>query len=246
MIYFWLILIVSIASLVKGVTGFGFALISLPPLLIWYSPQEIIPVLILCNLFASLVIVLQKKDRNLVSKQFQSLIVYGALFTVVGVLTLKYLSEEILITIMSVFFILLSLFSLLGIKYSIRLSNWSYRIVGMFLGFLTGSISISGPPLALFLHSAKVDNQEFREIFSWFSIITALIALFCYALLNLLSFATFKMTLLFLPLLYLGSFVGKRLNSCISPSLFKNISVLITLLSSLFLLVNKITIFCEI
>lgn len=165
MLYFWIILIVSVASLVKGITGFGFALIALPPLLIWYSPQEMIPVLILCNLFASLVIVLQKKDRKLVNKQFQTLIIYGALFTLLGVFTLKYLSEDILITIMSMFFIVLSICSLLGIRYSIKLSDWSYRLAGMFLGFLTGSISISGPPLALFLHSAKVDNQEFREIF---------------------------------------------------------------------------------
>jgi len=238
MLYFWIILIVSLASLVKGITGFGFALIALPPLLIWYSPQEIIPVLILCNLFASLVIVLQKKDRDLVSKQFQCLISYGALFTLVGVLTLKYLSEDILITIMSIFFILLSVFSLLGIRYSIRLSDWSYKIAGMFLGFLTGSISISGPPLALFLHSAKVDNQEFREIFSWFSIVTAFIALVGYGVVGLLTLATFKMALLFLPILYLGSFIGKRLNQCISPLLFKNISVFITLLSSLFLLLK--------
>ncbi|MDE5422020.1 sulfite exporter TauE/SafE family protein [Ancylomarina sp. DW003] len=238
MLYFWIILIVSVASLVKGITGFGFALIALPPLLIWYSPQEMIPVLILCNLFASLVIVLQKKDRKLVNKQFQSLITYGALFTLLGVFTLKYLSEDILITIMSMFFIVLSICSLLGIRYSIKLSDWSYRLAGMFLGFLTGSISISGPPLALFLHSAKVDNQEFREIFSWFSIVTAFIALVGYSILGLLTVATFKMTLLFLPILYLGSFIGKRLNHRISPSLFKHVSVFITLLSSLFLLLK--------
>lgn len=238
MLYFWIILIVSVASLVKGITGFGFALIALPPLLIWYSPKEIIPVLILCNLFASLVIVLQKKDRKLVNKQFQSLIGFGGLFTLVGVLILKFLSEDILISIMSIFFVLLSVFSLLGIRYTIKLSDWSYRLAGMFLGFLTGSISISGPPLALFLHSAKVDNQEFREIFSWFSIVTALIALVGYSILGLLRVATFKMTLIFLPILYLGSFIGKRLNHCISPLLFKNISVLITLLSSLFLLLK--------
>lgn len=50
---FWIIIIVLAASLVKGITGFGFALVSLPLLLIWYSPREIIPVLILCNLIAS-------------------------------------------------------------------------------------------------------------------------------------------------------------------------------------------------
>lgn len=234
--YFWIILIVAVASLIKGITGFGFALVSLPLLMIWYSPKELIPVLILCNLFASVIIVLQKKKRKLVNKQFQSLIFFGALFTVVGVVTLKYISENILITIMSIFFILLSIFSLLDIKYSLKLTNLSYKIAGVFLGFLTGSISISGPPLALFLNSANVDNQEFREIFSWFSIVTAIIALLGYSLLGFFTFKTLKMSALFVPILFLGSFLGKKLNYSISPILFKKISILITLFSSVFLL----------
>ena len=136
-------------------------------------------------------------------------------------------------------FSLLSVGSLLGIRYSIKLSDRSYKIAGAFLGFLTGSISISGPPLALFLHSAKVDNQEFQEIFSWFSIVTAFIALVGYGVVGLLTLATCKMTLLFLPLLYLGSLLGKRLNYRFSPLSFKNKSVLITLLSSLSLLLKS-------
>jgi len=238
MLYFWIILIVSVASLVKGITGFGFALVALPPLMIWYSPKELIPVLILCSLFSSLIIVLQKKDRKLVNQEFQILIVYGALFTIVGVLLLKHISEHTLIIAMSVFFILLSILTLLGVKYTLKLSRLSYKLMGAFLGFLTGSISVSGPPLALFLHSANVDNQEFREIFSWFSIVTACIALVGYYFVGLLSMTTFKMTLLFIPILYLGSFLGKRLNHRISPVLFKNMSVIITLLSSLFLILK--------
>jgi uncharacterized membrane protein YfcA len=85
----WIILIVVIASLVKGITGFGFALVSLPPLMIWYSPKEIIPVLLLCNLFSSIIIVLQKKEHKLINKQFKSLIIHGALFTIVGVMFLN-------------------------------------------------------------------------------------------------------------------------------------------------------------
>lgn len=236
--YFWILLIIAIASLIKGITGFGFALVSLPPLLFWYSPKEIIPVLMLCNLLASTIIVLQKKDQKLVNKQFRSLIFYGALFTIVGVLTLKYISEDFLIIIMSLFFILLSVFSLLGIKYALKLSDKSYKIAGAVLGFLTGSISISGPPLALFLHTAKVNNKEFREIFSWFSIVTALIALVGYGMIGLLNMQTLKTTLLFFPILYLGSYFGKRLNHKIPPLLFKKISLFITLFSSLLLLMK--------
>ena len=229
-------MIIASASLIKGMTGFGFALVSLPPLMIWYSPKELIPVLLCCNLCASLIIVLQKKERKLVNKQFRSLIAYGALFTIAGVVILKYLSEDLLIIVMSIFFILLSGLSLVGIKYSIKLTDASYKIAGAFLGLLTGSISISGPPLALFLHSAQVDNQEFREVFSWFSIVTAVIALVGYAGMGMLTLKILEMTGLFLPILFLGSFFGKRLNQYLSASLFKKISILIILFSSVLLL----------
>jgi len=236
--YFWIILIIAVASLTKGMTGFGFALVAFPPLLIFYSPKELIPVLILCNLLASLMIVFQKKKRKLVNTRFQSLIVFGALFTMVGVLTLNYISERALMVIMSIFFILLASLSLLGVKYSFKLTDLSYRIAGAILGFLTGSISISGPPLALFMNVAKVDNQVFREVFAWFSVATATIALAGYGLIGLLTLETIKMTMLFLPLLLAGSVIGKRLNQYASPALFQKISMVITLLSSVMILLK--------
>lgn len=235
---FWIILIVVIASLVKGSTGFGFALVALPPLMIWYAPKEIIPILLLCNLLSSIIIVLQKKERQLINKQFKSLIIYGALFTIAGVLFLKYLPEELMIVVLSVFLILLSLLSILGVQYPIKLSDRSYKIAGAFLGFLTGSISISGPPMALFLYSAKVDNQQFREIFSWFSIVTSIVALAGYIMLGILTFKFIEMALLFLPILFIGSFIGKKLNHIIPLMVFKKAILFITLFSSIFILLK--------
>lgn len=59
--WLFILLVVLIASLVKGITGFGFALVSLPILVAWFPVKELIPVLTICNLLASIVIVLQKK-----------------------------------------------------------------------------------------------------------------------------------------------------------------------------------------
>lgn len=238
MAHYWIVIIITVASLIKGMTGFGFALVAFPLLLNFYSPKELIPVLIFCNLLASVMIVLQKKDRKLVNNQFQSLIVFGALFTIVGVLTLTYISDRSLIVIMSIFFMLLATLSLVGVKCSFKLTDLSYMLAGAILGFLTGSISISGPPLALFMNVAKVDKQEFREIFSWFSIVTAVIALVGYGLIGLFTLATIKMTALFLPLLFGGSFIGRRLNQFASPGLFQKLSMIITLLSSVLILMK--------
>ncbi|MDA3905636.1 MAG: sulfite exporter TauE/SafE family protein [Bacteroidales bacterium] len=232
----WILLIIIVASLIKGLTGFGFALVSLPPLLFWYTPQEIIPILLLCNLFASTIIVLQKKDRKLVDNQFRTLIYYGAFFAILGTLALKYIAGDILIYVMGVFFILLSIITLIGVKYTIKQTRLNIKIAGALCGFLTGSISVSGPPMALFLNAVKVDNQQFREIFAWFNIVTTAVAIFGIFVLDMLTPEIFKMTLMFLPILYLGSFFGKRLNKYIPEGLFKKIAISMSLISSVFLL----------
>lgn len=242
----WLVLIVLFASLVKGVTGFGFALVSLPFLLFWYSAKEMIPVLILCNLFTSFIIILQKKDRKLVDEKYRVMIYYASFFTILGVFLLKYLPEDLLNLVMSIFFILMSLLSIIGFKYSSKLNSVSSKItnkkscklMGAFLGFITGSLSISGPPMVLFLQSARVDKEQFREIFAWFSISTAFIATIVYIFLGFFNAENLKLSLMFVPLLYLGTFLGKRLNAFISPSLFKSFSILLILISSIILLLK--------
>jgi len=236
--YFWIILIIAAASLLKGITGFGFALFSLPLLMNWYSPKELIPVLVFCNLFSSVIIILQKKERKLVNKEAGNLIAYAGFFTLIGVVVLKNISDTLLVTIMSISFIIMALFSILKVNRSFRFKNSTYKIAGMFLGILTGSISVSGPPLALFLNSAKVDKQEFREIFAWFSVVTAVIALAGYFGAGLIMPQMMKTTLLILPILFAGTYLGKRLNNTMQPELFRNITIVITIFSSILLLIK--------
>ena len=236
--YFWIFVIIIIASVVKGITGFGFAMMSLPLLLFWYSPKVIIPVLIMCNLFASIMIVLQKKEHKLVNKHFISLVTYGGIFTILGVATLKTIPSKILIVLISIFFIVLSIIYLFNRKYSRSLKKNIYKIAGAVCGFLTGCISIGGPPLAMFLNLAKTNNQQFREIFSWFNIVSASIALIGYFFLGLLTLETIKLSILFIPILIFGSFFGKRINSHLPSIKFKKITIIMSLISSIILLIN--------
>lgn len=233
----WVILVIVFSSLLKGVTGFGFALISFPILLFWYSPREIIPVLMICNLIASLFIVLQKKEHKLVTGPYRSLIISGGLFTILGVVTLKTVSEQMLVHITGAVFIVLTLFSWRKIP-NVKLPPLAFSLAGAIIGFITGAISVSGPPLALFLNISKVDNREFREIFAWFSIVTAVIAIAGYIQTGLLTEQSLKMALVFVPILLLGTVVGKRLNTSFSVKAFQKINIAVTLLASFLLLVS--------
>ncbi len=233
----WVVLVVVFSSLLKGLTGFGFALVSLPVLMAWYPPREIIPVLMICNLIASLFIVLQKKQHPLVTRPYQSLIVSGGLFTVLGVMALKTVSEQTLVHITGLAFIVLTLFSWRKLP-EVKLPPIAFSLAGALIGFITGAISVSGPPLALFLNLSRVDNRGFREIFAWFSIVTAVVAIAGYIQTGLLTMQSLKMALVFVPILLFGTIVGKRLNSLFSVNAFRKINMAITLLASFLLLVS--------
>lgn len=234
--YAAIVIIILLAAFVKGVTGFGFALVSLPLLMFWYPAKELIPVLMLCNLFASILIVLQKKEYKLIDRKSRSLIIYGAIFTIFGVTLLKHIPPKALIIILAVFFIIMSIFSLLKNKRIHLYKIGIYRLAGAVCGFLTGCISVSGPPLALFLHQVNVDNKQFREIFAWFSITTATIALTGYYFADLLTWKTLELSAISIPLLFIGSYTGKRLNNLIPKVFFEKMILAICIFSSVALL----------
>jgi uncharacterized membrane protein YfcA len=91
----------------------------------------------------------------------------------------------------------------------------------------------------VFLNKAKVSNQQFREIFAWFSVITAAIAIVGYKYAGLLTVHTIKTALLFTPILLSGTILGKQLNASLSVSSFKIINTILTLIASVLLIFNR-------
>lgn len=239
MVDFWIILIIVLSSLIKGMTGFGFALFSFPLLLIWFEPKEIVPVLMICNLIASIFITLQKKEHRLLDKKSYLLIGAGSAFTILGVIALSSINGKLLVHLSGLLFLLLTLFSLRKRKPIQReLSNHVYLWAGSLVGFITGAVSVSGPPLALFLRSANVSNRKFREIFAWFSVITAVIAILGYAQAGLITAQTLKLSVVCTPILLAGTIVGKKLNSNLSLDRFQTINMVLTLIASILLIIK--------
>lgn len=235
----WIILIIVLSSLIKGVTGFGFALLSFPLLLFWYAPKEIIPVLMICNLIASIMIVLQRKDQKLLDKQSYLLITAGGICTIFGVIALCSVDAKLLVQLSGGLFIALTIYSIINKKkYRKELRPYTYPAAGAFIGFLTGAISVSGPPLSLFLNRAGVGNRKFREIFAAFSVVTAAIAIFGYYKAGLLTSQVLQTSAVFTPILLAGTIIGKRLNAKIPVKSFQTLNIALTLIASLLLIIR--------
>jgi len=235
----WIVLIITLSSLIKGITGFGFALVSFPLLLMWYTPKEIIPILMICNLIASVMIVLQKKEHKLLDKQSYYLIITGGLSTIAGVIALSSTNGKWLIRFSGILFIALTIYSLVGkISKDKAMRNRAYLYAGAFIGFITGAVSVSGPPLALFLNRANISNRKFREIFAAFSVITAIIAVIGYYQAGIISLQTLKTSAIFIPILLTGTIIGKKLNTIVSIEIFQTINIILTLIASIMLVVH--------
>ncbi len=234
--FYIILIIIVIASLIKGITGFGFAMVALPPLLFYYSPVDIIPVLVMCNLFASFIMILQKRDYPRLGKKINQMIIYGTIFAIFGALILKNVPGTTLKFILGILFIAMTIISLIRPKHIRQYSLTSYKIIGGIIGLLTSSISVSGPPLVLFLQTTNIDNKQFRITFAWFNVFTASIAVAGYAIAGFIHKNTLLMVLYFVPILYLGSYIGKRLNAYLPEKLFHTLILMITFVASLMLL----------
>jgi uncharacterized membrane protein YfcA len=231
---YWIIIlaIIFISGIVKGTTGFGFALFSLP-LLVHFVPIKIlIPIITLFNLFSSAQIVIQLREAKL-TRRILVLSVSGVIGVVIGSLILKYLSDRALKMMASCILILLSLMFLTGYRFRIRKVKRGIVIAGFISGLFGGSTSVSGPPLALFLTSLRLDTVHFRYTFAWFSIITASIAFFDYIKIGVVSLPTFKIFLVSLPILVLSVELGRYISQKISQRIFYQASIVITLLAGM-------------
>jgi len=232
----WLIIlsIIFVSGIVKGTTGFGFALFSLPLLVHFIPIKTLVPVITLFNLFSSIQIVLQSRQLK-ITKFILLLSASGIVGVVIGTLILKFLPEVWLKLMAAISLIVLSVFFLTGFRFNIRKIRRGSLLAGLTSGLLGGSISVSGPPLALFLTSLKLNTRKFRFTFAWFSIITASIAMLDYIKIGVVHPLTFRIFIISLPVLFLSLMVGKRISTRISLDLFYKGSIVITLLAGILL-----------
>lgn len=233
----WIIilLIISVSAIVKGSTGFGFALFSFPLLAHYISIKTLIPFLTLLNLFSSLQIVISSKGAKL-NRRIILLSITGIIGVILGTIVLKYTNDFWLKTGSAIILIFLSAMFLTGYRFHVRKFRRGFAVAGFTSGFLGGSTSVSGPPLALFLTSTNIDSHHFRYLFAWFSINTASVAFFDYLKIGIVSPLTFKLFFLSIPVLILGLYLGKFLNKKIPYALFYKGVIIITLLSGILLL----------
>ena len=223
-------LIVLVASTVKGLTGFGFALISLPMLSIFISPKVAVPLITVCSVFLD-GYTLYEARKSVQYRRIVTLVASGIIGMILGTYFLVSLDSQTLRLAIGVVTVLFAAASMIGLRWEISNTNYASIPVGLISGVLGGSMSISGPPIVLFFNNQRVEKNVFRAnlIAYFFSLYAATVP--AYVLGNLITIDLLTSSAVMVPIIFLGASLGIRLSRRVDENVFRRITLFLVLAS---------------
>ncbi|WP_163710433.1 sulfite exporter TauE/SafE family protein [Mangrovibacterium lignilyticum] len=234
----WIIsvIVILMASLLKGMTGFGFALLALPILTIFFPMQVLVPAMTLFNLFTSLYILANIKLK-IDYKYLIPMLLASFIGIPAGVQILQYLPERTMELTTGISIFSLSMVFLLSSNKEVPESRKTKPIV--FAGFLSGlmgsSMSIGGPPIALAMNRKGYAKERFRKMFALMSVINAVIATVLYVSKGMFLAFSLKFAIFLFPVMLLGSKLGDVLSKKINQIQFKRMILYLNMVLGLFI-----------
>jgi hypothetical protein len=231
--YIFLVFVVS--SFMQTVTGFGYAIITAPLLAFVLGAKDTVMLVMLTGMILRLFLVYATRDKGNYST---ILPIFAA--SVVGALPGAYLmtviSNDALKLLIGVVLILASAAMWKNYCVPVRHPKYTESVVGLISGFLATTTSINGPPIVLYYLNSKVDADKavFRaNLTRYFLLINgvAIMMSYFYGTLNLANL--WFDTLLSIPALVIGFWLGEKLFYRIDAETFRRVSLVMVFVSSI-------------
>ena len=217
--------VIFIAGCVQGMTSFGFSLLSLPILSMIIDIKVIVPMLVIFSLIMNSII-LYKIRKHMKLKDIYLLIIVAALATPLGAKLLINVDKEVLQVFVGILVTLSAILLHYGYKINIKNEKLAHIPLGFMSGLLNGSVSLSGPPVILFLTNQGVDKQVFRATLTAFFWILNVITIVTFYFNNLITGEVVQMTSITVPALVAGVLLGVYFGNKVKDQIFKKITTI--------------------
>lgn len=234
-------LVVLAAGFVQGLTAFGFALISLPLLALFLPMQQAVPIIVLLSLVSN-VVILYDTWKHLQLGRIWLLIVAGLAAVPFGAWLLAWLDVAVMKVAAGLLIMLFAIAMLRGKTFPIRREKTAFVVVGLISGLLNGSISVSGPPVALFLSNQGVDRQTFKANLTGYAIMLNVHTLVVFGVAGMLDGETLAACAWLLPAMAAGVWLGIKCVRMLNDALFKKIALWLIVSSSLWTVLSGLSI----
>ncbi|MDA3941765.1 MAG: sulfite exporter TauE/SafE family protein [Spirochaetia bacterium] len=217
-------LIILFASIIQATTGFGFSLVAVPLLSIFLPLKDFIPMLVLFSFLLSFFL-FKNLAGNYNKKRIIILAFSGLSSTIFGIFMLKFIDDNILKFAVGCIILISSVLMLFGIRVKVKVRILGDIIAGAVSGFLNGSVSLSGPPVILLLSNEGAEKETFRKTLTTYFLLLNFISLPIFFFNGLLTRDIVLKSLINLPALGIGMFLGLIIGNRISEGHFKKITL---------------------
>ena len=220
-----LILLVAaafVASLARGFSGFGGALIFVPLASAAVGPQAAAPILLVIDGIAQLALL--KNAWRQANRREVGIMAAGALVGIpLGVAILAYVDATTLRWAIAVLIVAMLALLISGWRYHGRPSTATTVGVGFSAGILSGAVQAAGPPVVAYWLGGNNSALTVRANIILFFFCTSVVAAISYLATGLLGFDVLLLSALTAPGYALGMFLGTRMFGHASDRMFRRV-----------------------
>ncbi len=236
-VYIFMALIGLTAGIVKGISGFGSSLVTIPLLTMVFGIdrlEEIVVMMITFNVVLNLLLMKENKAFKIVHiKNNMYIVVPGVIFTIVGLVGLKNLDGNFINYIAAS----LILLAILVTSYNIFVKNKVHLaprpiyqvIAGILSGLGNGVASIDGPPVVFYLAASNAKKETFKGTLSTHFLVMGVIGVISMIALDLYTVDILVNTLFILIFTVIGLLTGMRLSRNLNERTFQIVILIILL-----------------
>ncbi len=223
--------IAGVAGVVRGITGFGGAMVMAPPLALLLGPKLAVPVVLVLESVAAAPMLVQTRHR--VQWKMIGTILLAACVTVpLGVLALVAVDPIIIRRAIAITVIVFAIVLLRGWRYAGRPRLGTSVGLGALSGAMVGATSIGGPPVILYLLSGPDSVETTRANLTLYVAVISLIAVAMLWHQGVFDAQAAWGSLLLAPAYYLGLILGLRLFPHFSDTRFRQFTLMLLIVVS--------------
>ncbi len=222
-------IIIFIASVVRGFTGFGLALVAVPLLQFIMPVTDTAVFIAIINLTFSLLY--YRRSRTVIKGQpLGRMALWTGIGVASGTVVLKFVNPAYIQLVWGLLIIFIVIALAGGVSFSIRSDASAMTMSGLFGGLLAGATGITGPPVAVILSAQKTPKEKFNAIISVFILFAVSYALVFYLISGLIAWETALLALCSVPALLAGLRTGDVLVARISQKTFTSVVYIVLLI----------------
>jgi uncharacterized protein len=239
-------LVLLIAGLIKGFSGFATSIILSGVLVMFYEPKLIVPILALMSLLLNLFLIIEHVKYIKNFKHNFALRPETIITLIVGIVIGTQLLVVLDTNLIKFIFALMMIVCIWLIKHKVSLHGYviprweTNSLIGFFSGLFSGLINVNGPPFIIYSLWHKYDKIKILKSVTIFFLIADMLSVLVFYIRGMYSMYSLSLFFWFLPFVIIGFYFGQKIRNYMDDTKFKKYIIWLLLILALKLIIDSV------